>query len=40
MGRLGGRQLGASARVFVRPLVMLAVGLAAGIAMWRVLMAG
>lgn len=36
----GGRErTGGSARVFVRPLAMLAAGLAAGFVMWRVLMA-
>jgi hypothetical protein len=31
--------MGGSARVFIRPVVMLVVGLAAGLAMLRVLMA-
>ncbi len=37
-GASGGGSLG-SVRVFVRPLAMLAVGIAAGIAMWFLLMA-
>ena len=40
MGRRGGETGGASVRVFVRPAVMLALGLVAGIMMWRVLMRG
>ena len=39
MGRRGGEQGGPSTRVFVRPVTMLAVGLASGLAMWWVLMA-
>ncbi len=39
MRRSGGGDMDGSARVFVRPLAMLAIGLAAGLAMWRVLMA-
>ena len=39
MRRPGGERVGGSARVFVRPVAMLAIGLAAGLAMWRVLMA-
>jgi hypothetical protein len=35
----GGEQDGPSTRVFVRPVTMLAVGLAGGLAMWWVLMA-
>jgi hypothetical protein len=38
--RRGRERAGGSARVFVRPVVMLAVGMAAGLAMWRVLMRG
>lgn len=37
--RRGGERTGGSARVLVRPLAMLAAGLAAGLVMWRVLMA-
>ena len=39
MGRRGGEQGGPSTRVFVRPVTMLAVGLASGLAMWWVLTA-
>jgi len=39
MGRVG-RERAGSTRVFVRPVAMLAVGLAAGLVMWRVLMRG
>ena len=39
MRRPGGERVGGSARVFVRPVAMLAIGLAAGLAMWRILMA-
>jgi hypothetical protein len=39
MERRGDERAGASARVLVRPIVMLAVGLAAGVVMWRILMA-
>jgi hypothetical protein len=38
MGRRGGEGVGPSTRVFVRPVTMLALGLAAGLAMWWVLM--
>jgi hypothetical protein len=40
MGRRGGEQGGPSTHVFVRPVTMLAVGLASGLAMWWVLTAG
>jgi hypothetical protein len=40
MGRRGGEGGGPSARVFVRPVTMLAVGLAGGVAMWWILTAG
>jgi hypothetical protein len=40
MRRAAGERMGGSARVFVRPVAMLAIGLAAGVAMWRVLMRG
>jgi hypothetical protein len=40
MGRVGRERAAGSTRVFVRPVVMLAVGLAAGLVMWRVLMRG
>jgi hypothetical protein len=40
MGRRGGEGGGPSTRVFVRPVTMLAVGLAGGVAMWWVLTAG
>jgi len=39
MGRRGGEQGGSSTRVFIRPVTMLAVGLASGLAMWWVLTA-
>jgi hypothetical protein len=39
MRRSAGERTGGSARVFVRPVVMLVVGLAAGLAMLRVLLA-
>jgi hypothetical protein len=39
MGRRGGEQGGPSTRVFLRPVTMLAVGLASGLAMWWVLTA-
>ena len=39
MGRVG-RERAGSTRVFVRPVAMLAVGLAAGVVMWQVLMRG
>jgi len=38
MRRPGRERAGGSARVFVRPMAMLAIGLAAGLVMWRVLM--
>jgi hypothetical protein len=38
MGRRGGDGVGPSTRAFVRPVTMLALGLAAGLAMWWVLM--
>jgi hypothetical protein len=38
MGRRGGEGVGPSTRAFVRPVTMLALGLAAGLAMWWVLM--
>jgi hypothetical protein len=40
MGRRGGEGGGPSTRVFVRPVTMLAVGLAGGVAMWWILTAG
>ena len=40
MRRLGRERAGGSARVFVRPIAMLAIGVAAGLVMWRVLMRG
>jgi hypothetical protein len=40
MRRSAGERTGGSARVFVRPVVMLVVGLAAGLIMLRVLMLG
>jgi hypothetical protein len=40
MRRAGREQAGGSARVFVRPLAMLAIGLAAGLVMWWVLTRG
>jgi len=40
MRRSAGERVGGSARVFIRPVVMLVVGLAAGLAMLRVLMLG
>jgi hypothetical protein len=39
MGRRGGERGGPSTRVFVRPMTMLAVGLAGGMAMWWILTA-
>jgi hypothetical protein len=39
MGRRGGEQGGPSTRVFLRPVTMLAIGLASGLAMWWVLTA-
>jgi hypothetical protein len=39
MGRGTGVEAGGTARAFMRPLAMLAVGAAAGIAMWTMLMA-
>ena len=39
MGKRGGEEGGPSTRVFVRPVTMLAVGLASGLAMWWVLTA-
>jgi hypothetical protein len=39
MGRSGQAGSGGSARVFVRPVAMLALGALAGLVMWRVLMA-
>jgi len=39
MGRRGGEQGSPSTRVFLRPVTMLAVGLASGLAMWWVLTA-
>jgi len=38
MWRRGGERGGVPTRVFVRPMAMLALGLAAGLAMWLVLM--
>jgi len=40
MRRSAGERMGGSARVFIRPVVMLVIGLAAGLAMLRVLMQG
>jgi len=40
MRRSAGERMGGSARAFVRPVAMLVVGLAAGLAMLRVLMQG
>jgi hypothetical protein len=39
MRRAGRERPGGSASVFVRPVVMLVIGVAAGLVMWRVLMA-
>ena len=39
MRRSAGERMGGSARVFVRPVAMLVVGLAAGLVMLRVLLA-
>jgi len=39
MGRRGGEQGSPSTRVFLRPVTMLAVGLASGLAMWWILTA-
>jgi hypothetical protein len=40
MGRRGAEGDGPSTRVFVRPVTMLAVGVAGGVAMWWILTAG
>jgi hypothetical protein len=39
MGRRGGERGSPSTRVFIRPVTMLAVGLAGGVAMWWILTA-
>jgi len=39
MGQYGGGKAGSPARALVRPLLMLVIGLVAGLLMWQALMA-